>query len=603
MKTFCILCIVFLIIACEYKVDGDFYREVTPPEPEIQFEVKLNNIYPADTIYLLSAARITLYLNTNERELYDLKITLDGRTLEHFQAHDGIRPYVFFIDPSEISDGNHKLSVNIITASGSGSLADLMKMEGYQGEMVWNVYTVNNFEEKFTLGFRKMEGMLEFYWELPEIPHVLFDKYEIRAESTHLSITDQSKKSVIVEDYVCGDIQCSVSIVLKNHEGDTRSFFKYLNFSSPTPQLYFKDISLNKLLVYWDKPFSKARFSLRLGWFSDEVIFTTDTFQIVPQVPFSAGVTYYLSIYPEKSEDIYTHIYTYKEHSITSNFSHASNVAYHTDIGKILAISNDEIWTINPTTYNETTLAKLPYSNSRFLSCVTGTSKIVIRHEEEFWIYPDHTFSSPSIIVPNRWGWAPEFFQITNNDRIFTVDMGYGTDDVCNVYDAIDGSVIFSFNISRFYSIWSVSINGKYFCEATANGMTIYKIGIKGVEQTVHVPGFYTGVFFNPLNPDQLIAKERDNIHLFESPDFTTPVLSFIVPASARLLNIDPATGNLLYLQRYSSQDTLRVARLELIDRPLFSMATASTDVILLDNCLINTHGAKIFNITPYLNP
>lgn len=608
MKSFWILGIVFLIISCEYKAEGDFYREVEPPVAEVPFEIRLNQIQPTETIYLFGIARLILHLNTGGKELYDLKIAIDGQILEHDRPYDTpTGTYQFTINPWEVSNGNHKLSISIITASGSGSLADMMGMEGYQGEMEWNVYTVNDFEDNFKIGYRKTEDdMLEFYWELPDIPESFFENYEIQDGTRRLIITDQQQKSFIVEDYVCGDIQFQVFVLVKTYNGYTQHFFKYRDFSSPCPKLYFKDISLDKLLIYWDKPFSKARFSLSEGWYSHEGVLTTDTFLIVPQVPFSGGITFYLIIYPEKLQILDSYASSSGGHSISSRFSYASNITYCTTLKEILAISQDQIWTIHPTTFKETVQTMLPYSylSSRLLSCVPGSSKIAIRHDTELWIYPDHNFRNP-LVVFNEWDWSPFLFQLTNNDRMFIIDINHSRYGVCNVYNATNGTKVFSFNISQSATNlkWCVSVDGKHFCEATLNGMTIHQIGATEIEKTVQVPGYYTDAMFNPLNPDQLIVKERDNIQIFESSDFTNPVHSFVIPASARLLNIDPATGYLLYLQRYSTRDTLRVARPELVANPLFSIATSYPEVVLLNNCLINKDGAQIFDITPYIKP
>jgi len=604
-----ILGIVLWFISCEYKADEDFYRELEPPVPEAMFDVQLNQIHPADTIYLFGYSRLTLHLNIDGKSLYNLKIAIDGLILQYYESY----PIHFDINPLDFSNGNHKLSVSITTSSNSGSIADLMGMEGYQGEIIWNVYTMNDFENRFNINYRKTEDdMLEFFWEIPRIPHTLFEKYEIQAGSKRLLIIDQHQKSFIAEDYVCGDIQFYITVFLKTYEWYSMNYTKHIDFSSPVPKLYFEDID-DKLLVYWNKTFSKARFMLSEGY-TNEGIQTTDTFLIAPQTPFSEWVDYYLFIYPEKSEEIYSNNFVSGRHSITSSISHALCVTYHTPLERILAISHDQIWTIHPTTFTETLQTKTPFSGYPRILSIPGSPKIAINQYYELWIYPDHNFTNP-LVIPHElgwgWPWHPVFFQLTNNDRVFWIDGYYNPNDVCDIYDVINGKKLFSFKIRSpiTYPNWTVSADGKYFCEATTNGMTIHQIGETSIEQTVHVSGYYTDALFHPLNPDQLIVKERENIQIFESTDFTKPALSFVIPSTASLLNIDPATGHLLYLQRYATQDTLRVARPELVDKPLFSMATAYTDVVLLGNCLIHTYGAhtpynaQIFNIAPYLKP
>jgi hypothetical protein len=75
------------------------------------------------------------------------------------------------MSPDQLTEGVHKLSVNVIFSSGTGSLADKMGLEGYMGEISWNIHVIRDPQKYFVVGYRiNDEGFLEISWKnvLPE---------------------------------------------------------------------------------------------------------------------------------------------------------------------------------------------------------------------------------------------------------------------------------------------------------------------------------------------------------------------------------------------------------------------------------------------------
>ena len=136
-----ILGTIFLFTACEYDPSGNNFIELTPPDDFIAIEISLNNINPSDTIYVYQDTQFSLKLNAGNRNLRQFTILFG--TQEH-SYYSWENPLNFVISPSENREGVYKLTVNAIFASGSGSLADLMGMEGYTGEMSWNIRIIHN---------------------------------------------------------------------------------------------------------------------------------------------------------------------------------------------------------------------------------------------------------------------------------------------------------------------------------------------------------------------------------------------------------------------------------------------------------------------------
>ena len=175
-KTLYYILISFLLISCEYEPTGNYFTELTPPEDFITMEILLNNTDPSDTIYICRNTRILIKVQAENKNLRYATVLLND--LEDYFLFSN--PFDFVLYPDEIGEGVHKLTVKAVFASGSGSLAEAMGMEGYMGEMSWNIRVIPNPGNHFTAGYRLNEdGFLEIYWD-NGIPESAIEKYTIR---------------------------------------------------------------------------------------------------------------------------------------------------------------------------------------------------------------------------------------------------------------------------------------------------------------------------------------------------------------------------------------------------------------------------------------
>ena len=589
-----LLCLIIVIslISCEYKADNDYYRELEPPAVSIPLEINLNDVDPNDTIYIMNDTRLTLNVNTNGKTVRNVNYMLGN---EKIGSGDEVIIY-----PYNIIDGTYKLTAEVIVSSGTSSLADMMGMEGYQGEMSWNIRIVKNFDPELKLGFRKnADDLLEFYWETSTyIPKSIFEKYEVRGEAP-INITDLDRKNITFEDYLCGWTAGSVDLFIKCLDGYSRYYHKALSFESPMPNLYFETLDVNHLRVYWNKPFIDARYELSLNYSTLPAVVTFDTSAIVSSPPFPETWRYGIQMYP-KNSTIAQSRYDFDGGYNLGRRGISGTLDYYGTQNKILQLGN----TLNAIDLQ--TLAQTPLINNLDpgrnpdISCVPGSNKIALKLRDGYYIYLDDSYTNPTIIYRSDEYLIAEIFKLTNNDRLFVIE-NYAP--VCDVYDVNTGSLLFSFDIIARPASRSVSPDGKYFCCASGQGLTIYSMGTSGIENVTTLPGSYSNALFNPANPQQLIVKRGNDIQVLETSDFQS-IYTLTAPYSV-LLDIDPANGNIFYYQRYVQRDSLHVIRATPFFKPAFSVATSVRDYLKLrGNILTEYQSHNCFvDITQYLKP
>jgi len=578
-----------LLISCEYKTNEDYFREVEPPAAFAPIEINLNDVDPADTIYIIDQTVLTFGLNTYSRELKELHFMLGTNELHPSSGNKLV------IRPVDFDAGKYKLTVVAAFSSGTGSLADMMGMEGYMGEISWNICIIKNFNPELKLGYRKnADNFLELYWDTQHVPAAIFEKYEVSAPKS-ITITDQSHKSVVLEDYIYGHANSSVTLYIKCADGYSRTYYQSLSFDSPVPKLYFENQGVNKLRVYWDKPFANARYVLEImnGTAHYE---TNDTSIVIATPPFTTTVNYWLNMYPENSTTTETIYYLIKGYSLGARGIYAYDATYYKFQNKILAVSGRLLYSVDLQTLNET--VEIESGSYSKISCVPGSNKIAVMQRNSFFIY-DESFINPVIVYKSDDSFRDtDFFGLTNNERLFIVDY-YSAN--CEVYNANTGELLFTFDIVEKPASRSVSADGKYFCCASGNGLTIYMVGVSGIENALTLPNSYAKAMFNPANPQQLIVLTGGELKILNVPDFQS-IYSTAAPNST-LLDIDPATGNILYYRRYELQDSLHVIRTSPIIEPTFSVATYRSEIKLKGNLLMDNSNSHVLDITPYLKP
>jgi len=601
IKIISLLATLLLLSACEYEPNHENFIELTPPAENIPMVMTLNDVNPTDTIFIYQYTSIIIKSYTT-KDLVQTSVQLDGNDFTSYWDNS----LTFYINPEQLTEGIHKLTVKAKFSSGTGSLAELMGLEGYQGEISWNIRIVHDIENHFKFAYRiNKEGFMEVYWE-NDFPDTLIEKYTLSGytQNGDLTINDVAQKSFVDYEYVCGTGYYGLQVELKNGN----SFLKHLYFEIPNPKLYFESLGLDKLRVYWDKPIANGKFDLAVD---NEPIASriNDTSIIIPQL-FGKNRQFYLETRPQKSQiDTYFNAFhTYDVYCqgkslrlynwVLSTYNKKDNIIYASRNNYLIAFDATTLQEINSVeiignpwgfTYGGK-IATAPHNST--LAAMTG---------EETWIFNDSRFQNPVKISPLLGDFSTRLAALTSDDRFFVVQKDANT---CNVFNSLTGEKIFDFpftykTIYYFPDFVTVSEDGQYFCASSDDGIEVFKVNGTTTSLLHTDTREYSSAIFLPSQPDKLFLRVNSDIEIRQMPDFTLIQKLDVSANGARICNIDPATMNLLYFQK----DSLKVCNINNLAQTIFKIRSDERVTFLYNNKLLTFYNNGIsFDISHYLS-
>lgn len=599
---FIILAILSLFMACEYEPSGNNFIDLTPPEVYIPIEISLNNINPSDTIYLYQNTTISIKINS-PKDLQQAIVLLDGQEYENMWS-DSLG---FLFYPEQIDEGVHKLTVAAIFYSGTGSLAEMMGLERYTGELSWNIRVIHNPQDQFEVEYRiNEEGFLELFWD-NAIPDNHIDSYSIHSgltQETDITINDAKQKSFVDYGYVCRYAYYEVETHLK----DGNIFRQGLSIDSPTPALYIEDLGLDSLRVYWDKPFANGRFNLieDNNTIASEI---HDTSIIISQL-FGKTRLFKLEIKPQKAayDNFYNSVTDYERFCQGTSlglpnwelyaYNITDNIIYTSKYNSLVAFDATSLQEINTVSIIGNPwgfayggkIATAPHNSS--VAAMTG---------EETLIFDDSRFVNPIKIFPLRGNVNTRLSALTSNDRFFVVEQD---SNICKIFNSLTGEEIFELPFTyktryTFPDFATVSEDGHFFCASSENGMEVFEINGTTTNLLYTDTRFYKGAMFVPSQPDKLLLRVGSNIELRQMPGFNIIQTIDVSVYGAILCNIDPASMNLLYHQN----DSLRVCNISNLSKTIFKIRSDETTCKMYNNKLLTYgKGGITFDISPFIN-
>jgi hypothetical protein len=598
-----ILIAICLFTSCEYDPSGNNFLELTPPDDYIISEISLNDMDPSDTIYVFQDTRISIKINAS-KELRQAVILFDGSEYKYLWSN----PFNFVIRPGEISEGVHKLTVNAFFASGTGSLAEMMGMEGYVGELSWNIRVIPDPASSFEVGYRvNKEGFLEVYWD-NTIPESSIEKYTVRLSypsSKELTIADPMQKSFVDYGYVCGYAYYEVKTYLKSEY----SYMKNLSFNTPAPAIHFEDMGPDQLRVYWDKPFAKGQFNLidDNGIISSKMNDTTIT---IPQL-FGRNRNYHLETWPLKAE--YENFYNRNSawgsfcQGIILGLPNWELYAYNRIDNILYTRKYDRLFAFNAVTLEELNSVLIMgdpwgFAYGGKIASAPHNSTVAAMTGEKTCIFTDSRFVNP-IIIPDLPGDIhTRLAALTSDDRFFVVQKNSNN---CQVFNSKTGIKLFDFQFKHttIYDIPDfviVSEDGRFFCASSENGMEVFEMNGTTTRLLYADTRHYKGAISIPSQPDKLLLRVNSEIEIRQLPDFNLIQKFDVAEKGASLCNIDPASMSLLYYQN----DSLKVAKINNIAEPIFKLRSNENTCKMFNNKLLTYgKGGIVFDISPYLNP
>jgi hypothetical protein len=236
-----------LMHACEYQPSGIYERPVNRniPPPEIK-PVDINIDLESDTIYLSSDKLVNLHFKTSNQAIERIRLLVADKEVISVDSDNG--SFYFFFP--EWSEGSYKLTIEVYTTTGTGSMAEIMGTEHFLFSRSWTLIIDKRYLTQ-TISV-VTNGYLTLRWPktlAPDFKEYVITRYqlwnvevEIR-RLTNLEWTDSS--------YVGEGAHYSIKVCTINNEllpwGDV-----YLNRELPTLRLMPTASDPYKLT--WTKP-------------------------------------------------------------------------------------------------------------------------------------------------------------------------------------------------------------------------------------------------------------------------------------------------------------------------------------------------------------
>ncbi len=129
----------FGIESCEYNLH-DLYENPTHAdagEPQVNL-IELN--LDQDTVYLYADKDVTFRFSSSNQEIRSIRYIVDGEVKDTVNSDHG----EFLMVMNDFNSGTYDLSIQVITGSGTGSIAEQLGAEGYFVENHWVLVVIRN---------------------------------------------------------------------------------------------------------------------------------------------------------------------------------------------------------------------------------------------------------------------------------------------------------------------------------------------------------------------------------------------------------------------------------------------------------------------------
>lgn len=172
MKSIAPVALLLILFACDYEPDGE--NLVVHPQPDASgMSIELTEA--TDTLFVFGNAVIQYNSITKNRPVKWFRAYLDGQLVgENYQSTSGtISLYTY-----GMATACHSLKIELVTGSGTGSLADQFGAEDFHLERTYVLCIDNSAPDPVAItSIRRVDGTLEVQWEKSKEP--MFQNYKI----------------------------------------------------------------------------------------------------------------------------------------------------------------------------------------------------------------------------------------------------------------------------------------------------------------------------------------------------------------------------------------------------------------------------------------
>jgi len=535
MKLFQILFYLLLLSSCNFEPDGLNFVEVEKPTSTSTIELTLS--LNEDSIYLYGDTKISFNLSTFGKKFnvaqiqyYDYKISTD-------QPSD-----TFTIYPKATSDWTD-LTIDFYVSTGSGSIADKLKVENYVMSKTWKIKYIDLKTEGLNSGYHiHPDGYLELYMVLPKQKN---GKCNLSRYGNDIPASRTSGDTVFFAD----KSYCSDNYTY--YLGFTYDSYTYYNrqvtVNLPKPELKVEAIGLDSCKVSWTKSPLKLYYTINdteYKGFENE--FKT-SINVWERKYFSLGV------FPPDYQNQRFSTYKISKYFIPGTFA-TYFMCYASEKDKFF-ISKDMnlLYLDSPALPLPATDPDNYYNISKVNIICSPNGKYIAGYQYSLlYVYNENLTFSRKITVDNIQNYRM-YFSITN-DGAFTYQ-NCSTIVMKNLSGSDWNSFSFPTDLDPnpnvvYFSVVANSIDGKYVCVRGMNGFKIYDVSDHISAKIVfdHPVKDIGAVIAHPTDPGLIYVKQNGIMQLRTCPGFEL-IKTIDIPVSDYYFHsIDPYTGIMLLM-------------------------------------------------------
>lgn len=526
---------------CEFELEKENISNVQ--KPDSLHPIVLNLIPDGDTINITRDTIFRFSINSLGLKVLQCKFSL-GDNEWVFHSTEGFFP----ISPEKIQPGIYVLHCLIITNSGTGSIADLLGVEGYSFEKSWYL-VINRLPQPIIAESGVSDdNFLLIRWS--RCDEEGFAYYNIKSSTgIDKKIFHVDSNFIIDYSYVGGKISYRIDLKFKNNYVDTLIKGKWLNVDTYIPSIDFVE-SLDTLSIYWLPSRFTCRYRLVRTDLNPPITLyetVTDDHYSMSQLGFgmNAEYTLYTEPYVLTDENINYIRQSVAKYSFGKPFTNSGSVFAYNKSQDILYVFNNKIRAYD--IYSLTEAYSFPASgNPKAITSQSNSDRVAAYSNGNIYVFSDASLMNPEIIAYPA-GTIDHFF-ITDNNLIAVA--------FPNRYELID--IITKTTLRTIFiddypennptECISTSSDGKYVCIVNRNGLKLYNTEAEEPALEYSDNRSYSSAVFSNYYSNLLYITFADNNTLEgrKVPDFR---LEKEIPLSSNgqiLRGDDPVSGYIL---------------------------------------------------------
>ena len=528
----CLLC----LSSCAFEPEGLSFFDVTKPAASQPLELTLT--INEDSIYLYGDTRLSFSLVTFGK-------TFNVARIHYYdQAFSTDKPNDSFTITPKATTGWVDLTIDFYVSTGTGSIADKLKVENYVLSKTWKIKYIDLNKVGLNEGYRiHPDGYLEVYLVQPRQKHD--GSYGVSKYGNTIPVTRISGDTAFYADKsYCSDA-CSYSFWFRFDANNI--FRKDLIVNLPKAELKVEAIGIDSCRVSWTKSPLKLYYTINQTQYQGFGNEFKTSLLVSEKKYFSLGV------FPPDSQNQH-----YSSYSVSTYFNLGTLANYF----MCYSVVKDEFFisrNIN-LLYLESANIPLPASepNSQYISkvnilCSPNGKYIAGYLYSQIYVYNENLSFSKKIEAGEIPNYRP-YYSVTD-DGVFTYQQG-----VTMVMKNLTGIGWDTFSFATdsdpnpnvvYFSVVANSIDGKYICVRGMNGFKIYDVSDHKTAKIVfNLPVNEIGaVVAHPTNPGLIYVKYNGIMELRTCPGFEL-VKTIDIPIDDYYFHsIDPYSNILLLMK------------------------------------------------------